>query len=164
MPDQLDPSIYQLAYQRFAMADDPPPPSGADKQPFHLQGRPIAAPKISSFDTLKNLAAKTTQEGIQKQIESARPKTFEDLVKQRTKSMSREDLLTSDFMWAKARDLHYNRTQRLGFEPAISQAVKDMANYMLKLNGHEPLTDEETSKMVLGWLSTFKDTPFGMPP
>jgi hypothetical protein len=45
MSDQLDPSLAQLSWilnQRLAMADDPPPPAGADKRPFHLQGRPIS--------------------------------------------------------------------------------------------------------------------------
>jgi hypothetical protein len=153
----LDQSLEQLA-----MADEPPPPSGADKRPFHLQGRPLAAP--TGFDTLKDVAQRATQQGIKQQIETARPKTFEDLVKQRTKGMSRQDLLESDFMWAKSRDLHFHRTTRQGFEPPISKTVRDMANYMLQLNGHAPISDEELSKMVMDWLQAFQNTPFGMPP
>lgn len=162
--------------QRFAMADTPPevPPSGKFppgktppstfldylRTPRGEEGG--AMPKTSpqeaasrGLETLKGQASKTTQEGIKQQIEAARPRTFQDFIVFRTKNQTPQQILESDTIWQRARELQALRAQR-GANSSFSQAFQDVANIALRAHHNRDMTAEEISKMMTNWAAVQK--------
>lgn len=94
---------------------------------------------------LRDIAEKTTQEGIKKHIEAQRPKDFWAYMQQRTKNLSRVELLEGDQLWTKAKEL--SDKGKYSFE----QAFKYMAERVLHNRGdHEALTGDELAEMRIG--------------
>lgn len=100
-------------------------------------------------DFLKKIAEDTTQEEIKKHLDTLRPKTFTDYLLQRTERMTPEEVLESDILWAKARELTEIRSTHQGFGIPFSQAFERLGNIIFEQHFGRKLSPEEMTTAMI---------------
>jgi hypothetical protein len=117
-----------------------PPSSFLNPTPGLPAGGAPPASTMSGMNTLRNAATSASQDLTKSLV--PKPRTWAEDLRYRTQNMNRDELLSSDVLWGKARDL--SAAKQISF----TQAYKILADGLLANKG-KLVSDEELQDVMM---------------